>query len=40
MLVGVSLKTYFSHAQTLAWAEAVAELASKPAIAEGRSSCS
>ena len=35
MLIGVSLKAYFGHAQTLAWAEAVAELAAKPAIADG-----
>ena len=35
MIVGVSLKAYFGHAQTLAWAEGVAELASKPAIADG-----
>ncbi len=34
-IVGVSLKAYFGHAETLAWAEAVAALASKPAIAEG-----
>ena len=32
-LVGVSLKTYFTHAQTLTWAKAVAELCSKhPAL--------
>ena len=35
MLVGVSLKAYFGHARTLAWAEAVAELATRPAIADG-----
>lgn len=35
MIVGVSLKAYFGHAETLEWAAAVAEFASKPAIADG-----
>jgi triosephosphate isomerase len=34
VLIGVSLKAYFGHAQTLAWAGVVAELAAKPAIAD------
>ena len=34
-VIGVSLKAYFGRAETLAWAERVAELASKPAITDG-----
>jgi triosephosphate isomerase len=35
MIVGVSLKAYFGHDQTLAWAKRVAALASRSAIADG-----
>jgi triosephosphate isomerase len=35
-IVGVSLKMYFSHAQTLSWASAVADIARRhPAVAAG-----
>lgn len=35
-VVGVSLKMYFSHAQTLSWADAVADIARRnPAVASG-----